>query len=70
MEINPKSSPILQAFFSVANDRAEMELEFDATLPDLKFAEHVIKGNYEVDKLHKEIHDLRRELKMTKRMSE
>jgi len=70
VEMNPASSPVLRAFFLIVNERAESELEFDATFPDLKFAEHIIKGNYEVDKLHQEIHELRRELKMTKRMSE
>jgi len=68
MEMNPASSPVLRAFFLVVNERAMSELEFDAAFPDLKFAEHVIRANYEVDKLHKEIHELRKELKMTKRM--
>jgi hypothetical protein len=70
MEMNPNSSPILRASFLVINGRAESEVQFDATFPDLKFAEHVIRANNEVEKLHQEIHDLRKELKMTNRMNE
>ena len=68
MEMNPASSPVLRASFLVINERALSEIEFEPTFPDAKIAEHVIRANQEVDKLHKEIHELRRELKMTNRM--